>query len=269
MRQLINNRFVPIIWLFCLIFLLSAKESGCRRNTVTDAPASPATEIRSSDVLLRKMQKRDVSGIQTLSAKAQILINNDGQTVTANANIIWIRDSVVWINIKKFGIEAVRALITQDSVFIINRFEKTYTAKGLESLQQEYNLPAGFALLQESLLASAWIFPDISLQSDIQDGLHQLKGSNSRYTAAYLIEEGSFLLRSESFIQQKDSRLFTMEFDQYNKLPGAGRFPYLRRFTAYSRDTGSLHVDLDLSDVEINAPKGFRFEIPEHYERIR
>lgn len=258
-----------LTWIFCFILFLSAKESGCKQKSLSDGTSSPATEVRQTDFLLRKLQKRDVSGIKTLSAKAQILIDNDGQTVSANANIIWIRDSVVWINIKKFGIEAVRALVTRDSAFILNRFEKTYTARGLESLQREYNLPAGFSLLQECLLAAPWFFPDMTLNSGIEDGLHELKGSNGRYSAAYAIAEGSFLLQNETFIQQKDSRIFSMGFDQYNKLPGADHFPYLRHITAYSPDTGSLHVDLDLSEIEINVPKAFRFEIPEHYERAK
>ena len=42
-------------------------------------------------------------------------VEQDGSTVSATANLIWLRDSVVWINVKKFGIEGARALLTPDA----------------------------------------------------------------------------------------------------------------------------------------------------------
>lgn len=255
--------FVVAAFFLCL----SAKETGCRRKGA-EGPAQPATETRSADFLVQKLKGRDVSDIRTLSARAEIFAEGEGQSVAANANIIWIRDSVLWVNVKKLGIEAARALITKDSVYLINRLDKTYSVRGLESLQRQYNLPEGFPLLQHAVLASAWFFPDISLQSDIKEDLHRLSGSNGRSGAEYRVEEGSFVLRSESFVQQRDTRVVTLGFNQYKKLPGAGVFPYLRSIEAYSPETGALRLELELSDVEVNIPKNYRFEIPAHYERI-
>ena len=246
---------------------ISAKESGCK-NKDTTRPAQAATEVRPGNFLIEKLRSRDVSGVRTLSARAGIYAEGEGQSVAANANIIWVRDSVLWINVKKLGVEAARALVTKDSIYLINRLDKTYSIKGLESLQRQYNLPAGFDLLQHAVLASAWFFPDISLQSDIKDQLHRLSGSNGVSGADYRMEEGSFFLRSESFVQQRDARIVTLGFDQYRRLPGVGQFPYLRSIEAYSPETGALRLELELSDVEVNVPKPFRFEIPDHYERI-
>jgi hypothetical protein len=255
--------FIVVAMFLCL----SAKETGCRRKGAS-GPAKPATEAQPADFLTEKLNNRDVSNLQILSARANIYAEGEGQSVAANANIIWIRDSVLWVNVKKLGIEAARALVTKDSVFLINRLDKTYSVKGLESLQRQYSLPEGFPLLQSAVLASAWFFPDISLQSDIKDALHRLSGSNGRNGAEYRIEEGSFVLRSQSFVQQRDARVVTLSFDRYKKLPGAGLFPYLRTIEAYSPETGALRVELELSDVEVNVPKTYRFEIPDHYERI-
>ncbi len=249
------------------VFSLSAKESGCKRKD-TAGPAKPATEVRDSDFLVEKLKNRDLSEVNSLSARAQIFAEGQGQSVNANANIIWIRDSILWVNVKKLGVEAARMLVTRDSVYLLNRLDKTYSVKGLESLQRQYSLPAGFPLLQNAILASAWFFPDISLQSDIKDGWHRLNGSNGRYGAEYRMEEGSFTLQSESFVQQRDARIVTLGFGRYKKLPGAGTFPYLRNIEAYSPETGALRLELELPDVEVNIPKNYRFEIPEHYERI-
>lgn len=250
-----------------LLATLSAKETGCKQKGPS-GPAKPATEVQSANFLMQKLKGRDVSGIKTLSARADIFAEGEGQSVAANANIIWIRDSVLWLNVKKLGVEAARALVTKDSVYLINRLDKTYSVRGLESLQRQYNLPAGFPLLQDAVLASAWFFPDISLQSDIKDDLHRLSGSNEQSGADYRLEDGSYVLRSESFVRQRDARVVTLGFDHYKRLSGTGIFPYLRTIEAYSPETGALRLQLELSDVEVNVPKNYRFEIPDHYERI-
>lgn len=253
--------------LLLLLFCLSAKDSGCRRREPAK-PAAPATQTRPADFLLRKLNSRDLSGIKALSARAQIYAEGGGQSVSANANIIWIRDSILWVNIRKLGIEAARALITKDSIFLINRLDKTYSARGLESLQKQYSLPEGFPLLQQVVLASAWFFPDILLQSDIRDELHRLSGANGSHGVEYRLEEGSFALRTETFVQPKDARTLTLGFGDYKKLPGAGLFPYLRSIEAYSPETGAVRLELELSDIDIESPKNYRFEIPGHYEKI-
>ena len=203
--------------------LISAKGTGCKHHP-DNAVAKPATEVRSVSFLTKKLQAKDVSGVKRLNAKARIFVEGDGQSIEASANLIWVRDSALWVNVRKFGLEAVRALITPDSVFILNRLNKTYTARGLESLQREYNLPAGFDLLQAVILAKAWIIPDVVLKSDIQDGLHRLSGSDVQYGVDYRVEEGSFLLRHETFSQAKDARSITLDFDQYKNLPVADSF---------------------------------------------
>ncbi len=246
--------------------LLSAQQTGCKGPSV--ATAKPATETRSVSFLTKKLQEKDVSGVQRLNAKARIFVEGDGQSIEANANLMWVRDSVLWINVRKFGLEAVRALVTPDSVYVLNRLNKTYTVRGLESLQREYNLPAGFDLLQSVLLAKAWIVPNVPLKSDVQQSLHRLSGSDGIYGLDYRLEESTFLLRHESFLQIKDARSINLDFDAYKKLPGIGQFPYLRNVTAFSPEGGNVQVNLELSDVEINVPKPIRFEIPSSYQRV-
>ena len=152
---------------------------------------------------------------------------------------------------------------------MLNRLEKTFQVIGMEELQRRYGLPEGFALLQHLLLASAWIAPDMHLQADIKDELHRLAGSNGRFSADYRIEEGNFVLRQTTFLQQQDAGLLHLQFSQFKKLPGgAGIFPYIRRIEAFSPESGSLRLDIEFTDIEINVPKPYRFEIPDYYQRV-
>ncbi|MDX1910676.1 MAG: DUF4292 domain-containing protein [Saprospiraceae bacterium] len=261
--------FAPAFVLLAgLFFLLSAKESGCRKKTTLRAPL-PATELRKPDFLLKKLRAQQHPDLYALTAQAKVFIEGDGQSVSATANIIWLRDSVLWVNIKKFGFEAARALITKDSVFVLNRLDKTYTAGGLESLQRQYSLPAGFELLQSVVLAEAWFFPELSLNADIKDGLHRLSGSNGRYTADYRMPEATFWLQQVFFYEQREARSVSILFEKYKNEAVAGWFPYLRTVEAFSEESGSLRLSIEFNDVSFNQPKSYRFEIPGHYERMQ
>jgi hypothetical protein len=262
-----RTRFSGFWALFAMILLVSAKETGCRK-TPAFGLGKPATEQKKPSFLLEKLKVQAPKGLNAISAKAQISLEYDGPSMSANANIIWIRDSIVWLNVRKFGIEAIRALITKDSIFVLNRLEKTFSAQGLESLQRQYNLPEGFQLIQKTILGQPWLFDDIIYQSDLSDGLHELKGSNGRYAAVYHLQESPYLMRRESFVAQKEARVITLDFNQYEKVDGFGLFPYLRTVEAFSPESGNTKVNISLSDIEINPDKTIRFEIPAHYKKI-
>ena len=209
-----------------------------------------------------------MSDVQSMTARADIFAEGNGDNISANAQIIWVRDSVIFVNVKKFGLEAIRAMIRPDSAFILNRLDKTYIAEDLESLQRRFSMPEGFPLLQEVLLASAYFLPDLKLKSDIREDLHRLSGANAQYSSEYRIEEGSFLLRHETFIRQKDASLISLSYDSYKKTEEAGAFPYLRRIEAFSPETGSMRLQIKFDHVVFNVQPKFRFEIPDHYKRV-
>lgn len=258
----------PLIWALFLLVFTSAQHSGCSKRSLSGGSAArPATSVRSSDFLVKQLQGKSLDEVKSLTARARIYAEGDGMAVEANANLVWIRDSVLWLNVKKLGIEAVRALITRDSVIVLNRLQKTYMAQDMNVLQRQYSLPEGFPLLQNLVLASAWLAPDMLLQADIKDSLHRLTGANHQYAIDYRIEEGSYHLRRETFIQQRDARMLTLEFDEFKKLPGAGTFPYLRRIEAFSPDNGPVNLQITFTDVEVNTPATYRFEIPAHYTK--
>ncbi len=260
--------FQITLLILSVLFLFSAADSGCRGKSGDHI--RPATEKRSSEYVITQLRKNTPGNVRYFSAHAKIFASGDLDPINANANIIWVKDSVLWLNVKKFGIEAVRALVTRDSVFVLDRLNDTYTAQGLESLERTYGLPGGFELIGHLLLGSTWLPDDADeWQSGIQDGLHRLTGANSRLTADYRIEENGWRLRHASYLERRESRTLHLDFEQFKKLAGTpSGFPYFRRIAAYSPESGSLQLEIELSDVEINVPKPFRFEIPAHYQRL-
>lgn len=254
-------------WGLLLILLsgISAKDSGCRKKSDS---STETLEPKSVSFLKKKLEPSSREAVQTINAQAKLFLEGNGQSIAATANLVWVRDSVLWLNVKKFGLEAARAMVTRDSVYLLNRIEKTYSVKGLESIQREYSLPAGFELIQSLLLASPWYFPDMTLAADVKDGAHQLSGSNGCYAADYRLDGEAYRLQQEIFVQPRNAQTVSVAFGNYKKDVKAGWFPYLRTMKAFSPDTGEMNISIEMNDLEINTPKSFRFEIPKHYERV-
>ena len=262
-------RIPTFLLLLAALFLIHASApNGCGKSAKNNNRFIPATQPRSAAFLLGKMSNTSDNTPQFLSAKASLYSETDGSAISANANIIWYRDSVIWLNVRKFGIEAARVLIRPDSVFIIYRLDQTYTAQSMPDLQHEYNLPAGFPLLEQLLLARAWLPEGQTFQAGIKDSVYQLQTALPRYTLDYRIEEDRYRLLHAYFMQLQDARSLSLDFEQYEKLDGIGFFPYLRHLEIYSPESGSLRMNIALSEIDVHAPKSYRFEIPSHYRRV-
>jgi hypothetical protein len=241
--------------------------SACGASRPEESPGKVATEPRTAQFLVKKLQARNLDAVERMSAQTRIYVEGDGQSMSANGNIVWVRDSAIWLNVKKFGLEAARVLVTPDSVFMINRLQKTWYGRSIESLQAEYQLPGGFGLLQDFLLGRAWMDRDMEVQSDIEGGFHRLSGTNGVVAADYRIEEGSFLLKSESFLQPRTARNVRFSFENYQKTKPAGLYPLLRTIQAFSPETKDVQFELEFLHVDFNTPAPFRFEIPATYQR--
>jgi hypothetical protein len=258
-----NNLILAIF----AIFLLNFHQSSCKKKQIA-TDSKEATQIKSVDFLQKKLAQKSNSDLKYLNAKANVAMESSNNTTQATVNIIWVRDSFLWFNVKKFGIEGARGLITRDSLFLINRIEKNYMAKSWTWVEQEFNLPAGFELVAPVILGNPFFLEEITLQSGIKEQNHQLSGANHRFAEDFRISEGSFLLKSMTFMEPKDAKSVSFSFENHQKTDKFGEFSYLRRIDTFSPELGASQLTLELSDVEFNIPKSWKFEIPSHYTKM-
>ena len=62
-------------------------------------------------------------------------------------------DSIIWLSVTAtMGVEVLRAKVSNDSVWVINRMEKTYLAEPLDSLRVKVGIPLSLPLVQTLLL---------------------------------------------------------------------------------------------------------------------
>lgn len=265
------TNFNPVLpWVMSVLMALTLAGFTCRRKPAAgEERITPAAVPLAAEGLKKRLQDRRLTQVRTLTAHARLYVEGEDVAADASANFIWVRDSALWVNIKKFGMEVSRALITPDSFFLLNRIDKTVLMASRHDFQRRYHLPDGLPILQHLLLAEAWLPENVAFQADIKDSLHRLSGSDGRFLMDYRIEEGTFWLRQGTFLQPAEGQWLSQTCARFQKLPRSGAFfPYFRRIELFSPESGYFRADIDFTQIEINVDKPFRFDIPDHYQRL-
>lgn len=103
-----------------LLFALLLVATSCASRKKTVAPASPQS-------------------FEWLTANMAIQAEINGQSFNDLSGQLRMRkDSLVWVSVTAtMGVEVLRAKISNDSIWILNRLEKTYLAEHVDSLDQQ------------------------------------------------------------------------------------------------------------------------------------
>src|SRR4030095_8865201 len=98
----------------------------------------------------------EIIDCRTFSAKLKVHYQgSDGKDYEFNAFVRLEKDKRIWISINALlGIEAFRALITPDSVKVLDKFDKSYQLRSVSYLQEISHLPFEFSTLQSILLGN-------------------------------------------------------------------------------------------------------------------
>lgn len=90
-----------------------------------------------------------------LTAHVDMEAETKGTTYSNLSGQVRMRhDSVLWASISTLGMEVMRLKMTNDSVWIVNRLEKTYMAEPVVSVAEALSLPISLPLVQNLLLGN-------------------------------------------------------------------------------------------------------------------
>ena len=87
-----------------------------------------------------------------ISYRANANITTPKETNSVNVFVVNRRDSIIYINASKFGIEGARLVLTPDSVKFINHLNSTYYVGDYDIAEQFVGLKINFYLLQSLLI---------------------------------------------------------------------------------------------------------------------
>ena len=100
------------------------------------------------------VQPSQPQSFEWLTANMDIQTEGNGMSYNDLSGQIRMRkDSLVWFNVAAtMGVEALRAKVSNDSIWILNRLEKTYLAEPLDTVSAQLGIPLSLPLIQTLLL---------------------------------------------------------------------------------------------------------------------
>lgn len=89
-----------------------------------------------------------------MSSKAKFKFDNAGKKVSALANFRIKKDSIIWISVSGFGLEAARIFIDVENVRVLDRLNKQYYEYTFAELSEKYKFDFNFKMIQSVLLGN-------------------------------------------------------------------------------------------------------------------
>ncbi len=185
MKKNILNR---LILLCCLMLLFSCKAK--KQLIVTRQPE--VVKAKDENTKANKLNAIRLKQIDfnTFSGKAAAKLNIDGRVNDVTMNIRIKKGQQIWVSITAIlGLEVARALITPDSIKVINRLEGSYLKKPFNYIYQFTSRQINYKTLESLLIGNA--IPElINEQADIKANNGNVVLSGNLNDLAYTLVVG-------------------------------------------------------------------------------
>ncbi len=263
-----GNMNQKTVHIFLLLLLTGLIISCKKKKEVAAGPEMPAPVVmekmsKGASGIMNRMMESQVP-FKWFAAQGQGKFDLDGQRLSARVNVRIRQDSVIWVQLQKFGFEVGRMLVTPDSAFFVNRFERTYAIYATEDFLAEYNVPADFEMFTKVFTAGAYLPPEIKSLDVGKDGAVEMYSSKG-FNARYWFDTSWRLIRAE--ISDPLAREWSTSYADYRNTSKGQWFPFKRSNTLLIDGIPNV-FDLEYSDMELDIPQEFPFSIPSHYEKI-
>lgn len=264
-----------------VLIIVSALMASCRSTRKIQTAIAPKDSVQTittpiktpaedSAAIVRQTVEKMQAGIinfTTFSAKINVdYQGTDGKKYDVNANLRMYKDSAIWISITAIlGIEGLRAYITKDSVKLLNKQDKIYTARSVAYLQEVTALPLDLQSLQDILMGNP-VFLDSNIISYSRSGNNiSLLSTGEWFKNLLTLNEAGRIENSK--LDDADvnrSRTCNLSYTDYENKKGV-LFSTKRRITVAEKS--NLDIKLDFKNYEFNETLSFPFTVPKNYKR--
>ncbi|OQP56884.1 hypothetical protein A3860_09890 [Niastella vici] len=272
-------KFIPGV--FITGFILAALFSCRSVKTIQTAIAKkdttqivvPVVDTRNDSLqfirkVLDSLQRNHIE-FQTFSSKTKVHYeDNDGKN-DFTAYIRLIKDSVLWINIRgPFDLDVSRALVTRDSVKVVDKLKKTVCLWPIDHLQELAHIPLTFSDLQNVLIGNPVFFDSSVGTYKIDDRSVSLVCIGAVFKHFLTVNKNDYTLQHSKLddIDMNRARTVDITFGDYQYGKSGIRFSTYRRVTVSERS--KLDIELDFKQVEFNKPLSISFSLPRNYKRL-
>lgn len=260
-KNILNSLFI----LTSILFFSACKP---KKAIVIAPPPKPETKVDNTkaEALILLNDKQLKFSTLILKAKATLDIAGDANDVTMNFRI---KDKeTIWVSITALGgaYEPARALITPDSIKIINRAKSEYLKKPFSYIYNFTNKQVNFNTLQAILTGNA-MGEFLTDQSEVvlQNGVWTVSGTKENLDYK-LFFNTLFKVAETNLNDAKSGQALKVSYTDYQKL-NEFLFPSSLKINTLS-GTKKINIDLQYTKIDGNVPVDFPFSVPKRYTLV-
>ncbi len=241
--------------------------SGCRtKKRITNAETINTAASRAKINVAEKISSINSSSAKftslTARAKTDLNINGDINDVTMNIRIK--HNEAIWVSVTAIaGLEIARALITPDSLKVINRLEGMYISKPFSYIHDFTSRQVNFGTLESLLVGNAF--------KEVLNDQANLQGNNNELTLTQTLGAINYLLnfntRSKvtqtSLQDTRNSQFLQAAYGDFIDVQGQV-MPQSVKIKSQAQRKNVL-IDLAYSRVELNQPVEMPFSVPKRF----
>jgi len=236
------------LYFFCIVFA-----SSCVTKNVAEVdfhiPPKNAKE------LISKVNLKNNSP-EWLALKGRVrLMLEKGNEVSLGISIRVRKDSLIWASVAApFGIELFRAVLTKDSVYYINRANKTYFVKPIAHISKIIKTDIAFNEIQQMIIANPKIVKN-------KYSFDRINNDFMLSTQDYIYTISNFYrIRQGVLIDKENSLIYT-----YSNFSFENDFPEQLELIVKSSSENDLNLKLNYSKVVFDQQQQTPFKIPSSY----
>lgn len=219
------------------------------------------------------------------SAKFSATYQVDRKKTTVSGNLRIDHDSIIWISITPaLGIEAVRFMLTPDSIKYINRLSNTYFLHGFQYINELLNKTLDYDMAQAFLIGNDFsLYDSNSFRASVDNQQYKLNTENRRKLRRYVRRSGddisipiqSIWLDPESFKVSKvmlkeaehDSRKFLATYSGFKDVEGR-LIPSVLDFRVET-DKQKVRISIVYTKMQLDQEQTYPFRIPDNYSAVK
>lgn len=278
-NKILNMNRALLIFILPVLFFTACRSTkkiqtaitGVKKDTlaIADVPVhdSHADSLSFIRETYDEIEKQKIE-FNTFSAKVNVdYEGGDNKNYNVNAFVRMYRDSLIWISVNSFfGMEAMRVLITKDSVKLMDKQNKKYTARSVAYLQEVTALPLDLPTLQQLIIGNP-VFLDSNIISYSKDNnIVSLLSIGEWFKNLITINENDKNIQHSKLddVDVNRNRTCDLTYTDYENKRGPN-FPTGRKITVAEKS--KLDVRLNFKQYDFNKTLSFPFNVPEKYKR--
>lgn len=263
--------------LLCLVFLFVFAVS-CK--TERKAIMEPIRE-QGPEYLFQQLKKNELQ-YNSLSIKFSAEAEVDNKSQSFSGNLYIIRDSLIWVSIQKFGLEAARLMLTVDTAKLMNRINNTYFIGGFEYVNDLFNTDFDFDMIQALITGNDFRYYESNqFRATVENKNYKLSTVNRIKLKKYVKHEKEAqkvliqdiwldpLTFKIEHIQLKEAKTPNRKFESfYSDFAVLENQLFPNTIRCEISEEKKITVNISFDKITLNKTETASFRIPASFQRI-